>query len=64
MFHAGTALKEGRIVTSGGRVLGVTATGKDITDARDKVYGALADISFEGMQFRKDIGVKALKYSL
>ncbi|OIO02745.1 phosphoribosylamine--glycine ligase [Candidatus Desantisbacteria bacterium CG_4_10_14_0_8_um_filter_48_22] len=62
IFHAGTALKDGKVVTAGGRVLGVTAIGRDITDARSKAYETVKDISFDGMQFRRDIGVKALKY--
>jgi phosphoribosylamine--glycine ligase len=61
VFHAGTAFEDSRIVTSGGRVLGVTATGKDIRAARDTAYRAVEKISFEGMQFRKDIAYLALK---
>ncbi len=61
VFHAGTAFKDGQIVTSGGRVLGVTALGKDIRQARDRAYQALGMIEFEGMHYRKDIGLKALK---
>ena len=60
VFHAGTALKDGEIVTAGGRVLAVTATGKDLRDALAKVYGAMAGISFEGMQYRRDIAWRAL----
>ena len=58
VFHAGTAKKDGQYVTSGGRVLGVTALGKDITDARDKAYENVQRISFNGAQYRKDIGIK------
>jgi len=60
VFHAGTAFKDGKIVTSGGRVLGVTAIGNDIRDAQHKVYDAIKHINFEGMHYRKDIGAKAL----
>lgn len=61
VFHAGTALKEGRVVTSGGRVLGVTALGSGIKDAIDNAYNAVSKISWKGAYFRKDIGQKALK---
>lgn len=61
VFHAGTALNNGSIVTSGGRVLGVTALGSDIRAARDTAYRAVEKISFEGMHYRKDIGDKAIK---
>lgn len=58
VFHAGTKFNEkGEIVTNGGRVLGVTAIGKDIAEARQKAYGAIDLIKFEGMQYRKDIGL-------
>ncbi len=58
LCHAGTALKEGKIVTSGGRVLGVCARGKDVEEARQKAYKNAEKIHFEGMYFRRDIGVK------
>lgn len=61
VFHAGTALKDGKVVTSGGRVLGVTALGKDIKDAIDRAYEAVEMISWEGAYCRKDIGRKALR---
>lgn len=61
VFHAGTATKEGRVVTSGGRVLGVTALGDGVADAREKAYEAVGKISWEGAHYRKDIGNKALK---
>lgn len=61
VFHAGTAVKEGDIVTAGGRVLGVTATGRDIAAAINKAYAATEKISFEGMHYRRDIGNKALQ---
>ena len=60
VFHAGTALKEGRVVTSGGRVLGVTGIGADIKEAIEKTYAAVEMISWEGAYFRRDIGKKAL----
>jgi phosphoribosylamine--glycine ligase len=61
VFHAGTALKDGQLVTAGGRVLGVTALGADIPAAIRQAYEAVARICFEGMHFRKDIGRKALR---
>jgi phosphoribosylamine--glycine ligase len=60
VFHAGTALRESRPVTAGGRVLTVVATGADYRAAIDRAYDAVSLISFEGMQYRHDIGVKAL----
>ena len=58
VYHAGTAMKDGKIVTSGGRVLGVVAKGKDIEEARKKVYDNAKRITFDGMYYRKDIGIK------
>ena len=58
VYHAGTARKDGKLVTSGGRVLGVVAKGENIETARKKVYANAEKISFEGMYFRKDIGIK------
>ena len=60
VFHAGTALKDGHIVTNGGRVLGVTAWGKDLPAARTAAYAAVDRITFEGAQHRRDIAAKAL----
>ncbi|MDX1778171.1 MAG: phosphoribosylamine--glycine ligase, partial [Thermodesulfobacteriota bacterium] len=60
VFHAGTALKDGQVVTSGGRVLGVTALGSDIEEAIGNSYNAVSRIKWEGVYFRKDIGQKAL----
>ena len=57
VFHAGTKRNdEGEFVTSGGRVLGVTATGGDLSEALARAYEAVGKISFEGMQYRRDIG--------
>lgn len=61
VFHAGTALKEGRVVTNGGRVLGVTALGNGIQEAIQRAYEAVAKISWEGAYYRKDIGQKAIR---
>ncbi len=61
VFHAGTSKAGDKILTSGGRVLGVTGLGSTIEDAIHKTYRAVDKISFEGMHFRKDIGSKALK---
>ncbi|PKM51860.1 MAG: phosphoribosylamine--glycine ligase [Firmicutes bacterium HGW-Firmicutes-7] len=58
IFHAGTALKEGKYVTNGGRVLGVTAKGKDMNEAREKAYKAVSEIDFLYKQYRTDIGIK------
>jgi phosphoribosylamine--glycine ligase len=60
VFHAGTALKDGQIVTNGGRVLGVTALGKDLRTAQAAAYAAVECIQFEGAHFRRDIAAKAL----
>jgi phosphoribosylamine---glycine ligase len=59
VFHAGTALKDGQIVTNGGRVLGVTALGKDLKAAQAAAYAAVEKIHFDGAQFRHDIAAKA-----
>ena len=61
VFHAGTRLDGGKVVTAGGRVLGVTATAKDIPTAIKLTYSGVTKISFKGAQYRKDIGQKALK---
>jgi len=60
VFHAGTARRDGRLVTNGGRVLGVTALGPDIPRAIERAYEAVAKVHFEGMHYRRDIGRKAL----
>ena len=56
VFHAGTARRDGRLVTAGGRVLGVTAVGDDVPGAIETAYEAVGRIRFEGMHFRRDIG--------
>ena len=61
VFHAGTALKNGQVVTSGGRVLGVTSLGDSVKQAIDRAYEACSKISFNKHFLRKDIGAKALK---
>ena len=61
VFHAGTQAADGRIEVSGGRVLGVTALGDTLRQAQRAAYGAVADIHFDGMQYRTDIGYRALK---
>lgn len=58
VFHAGTVLQDGEYVTAGGRVLGVTALGRDIAEARTVAYVEVAKIQFEGAQYRTDIGLK------
>lgn len=58
IIHAGTAIKDGKLVTNGGRVLGVVAKGKTVDEARKKAYAAVKNISWEGMSYRTDIGVK------
>jgi phosphoribosylamine--glycine ligase len=57
VFHAGTRLAGSDLVTDGGRVFAVTALGADIQAARQRAYDALAKVEFEGMHYRKDIGV-------
>jgi phosphoribosylamine--glycine ligase len=56
VFHAGTAVRDGRLVTAGGRVLGVTAVADDVASAIERAYRAVDRIRFEGMHFRRDIG--------
>jgi len=64
VFHAGTAKQNGRWITSGGRVLGVTARGKNISAAVKEVYAAVENISWDGMHYRKDIAKRALPFAL
>jgi phosphoribosylamine--glycine ligase len=61
VFHAGTRLHEGQVVTDGGRVLGVTGMGLTLSAARDAAYRGIEQIRFEGMHFRKDIGARGLR---
>jgi phosphoribosylamine--glycine ligase len=61
VFHAGTAEKNGDIVTAGGRVLGVTALGDNIADAKARAYRAVDKINFEAAYCRRDIADKAIK---
>jgi len=60
VFHAGTAIKGPDVVTNGGRVLGVTALGRDLVEARKTAYAAVEVINFTGAQYRRDIGWRAL----
>lgn len=58
VVHAGTAIKDGKLVTNGGRVLGIVAKGENIEKAREKAYAAAHNVSWENMHYRKDIGIK------
>jgi phosphoribosylamine--glycine ligase len=64
LFHAGTETREGRFITKGGRVLNVCAWGSSLMEAREKAYRAVQKVSFEGMHYRKDIGLRGLKSAL
>ena len=61
VFHSGTALKNGNIVTDGGRVLGVTGLGPSVAAAIDSAYKGAREISFDGAHYRRDIGARALE---
>ncbi len=61
VFHAGTAEKDGAVVTAGGRVLCVTALGENVAGAQKRAYEVLNGVSFDGMQCRRDIGFRAIK---
>jgi len=61
VFHSGSAVLGNQIVTAGGRVLGVTAAAESLEEALDRAYQAMAEIEFEGMYYRRDIGHRALK---
>jgi phosphoribosylamine--glycine ligase len=61
VFHAGTALRDGQVVTAGGRVLCVTALGDSVRSAQKRAYEIADDIRFDGMQLRRDIGFRAIK---
>ena len=60
IYHAGTKYENGKLVTAGGRVLGVTSTGKDLISALSKAYKSVSQINFENAHFRKDIGKKVI----
>jgi phosphoribosylamine--glycine ligase len=61
VFHAGTSLKDGQIMTNGGRVLVVTALGDSVKIAQKRAYETVTGICFSGMQYRKDIGWRAIE---
>ena len=61
VFHGGTKREDNRVVTDGGRVLGVTALGDTLADAKKRAYEAVAKISFKGAHYRTDIGDRGLK---
>ena len=60
VFHAGTRMAGRDLVTDGGRVFAVTALGRDVHEARQRCYDALASVEFEGMHYRQDIGITKL----
>ena len=60
VFHAGTALRHGELVSAGGRVLDVVGTGDTVSDAREQAYAAVEQIDFPGAHFRTDIAAKAV----
>ncbi len=60
IFHAGTKTRGDKIVTNGGRVLGITAIGNNLSEALSSAYASLQSLSFSGMQYRKDIGAKSM----
>lgn len=62
VFHAGTSLSDGKVVTSGGRVLAVTSMGDDIVEAAEKAYASVSGISYKDMYYRKDVVKDLLKY--
>jgi phosphoribosylamine--glycine ligase len=61
VFHAGTSGSDGEVYTAGGRVLGVTAVGRDFSEARERAYEAVSRVHFDGMYFRRDIGWRAME---
>jgi phosphoribosylamine--glycine ligase len=61
VFHAGTAVRDGAVVSAGGRVLGVTGVGRDLRAAVDRAYGGVRVVGFEGAHYRTDIGHRALE---
>ena len=62
VFHSGTAMKDGKLVTAGGRVLAVTVNGNGIGQQRDVIYAELAKIEYEGKYCRRDVGLDLLNY--
>jgi phosphoribosylamine---glycine ligase len=60
VFHAGTARRDGILITAGGRVLTVVGRGSSFEQAIDRAYAGVSNIHFEGMHYRRDIGAKAL----
>ena len=60
VFHAGTALRDGELVSAGGRILDVTGVGGSIAEARDQAYAAVEQIDFPGMEFRRDVALRAV----
>jgi phosphoribosylamine--glycine ligase len=60
VFHAGTAERDGKLVTAGGRVLGVTATAPALAQAVERAYQAVGRIRFDGLHYRRDIGRKGI----
>lgn len=63
VFHAGTIFKDGQILTAGGRVLAVTAVARTLEEAVKLAYKGVATISFQGMQYRKDIAARSVCFS-
>ncbi|HHV15728.1 MAG TPA: phosphoribosylamine--glycine ligase, partial [Gelria sp.] len=61
VFHGGTASKDGKLITNGGRVLALTMRGRSMEEAIDRVYREIKKIHFEGMHYRTDIGGKSLR---
>ncbi|MCX7252707.1 MAG: phosphoribosylamine--glycine ligase [Burkholderiales bacterium] len=61
VFHAGTTMQDGQVLTSGGRVLCATALGQGVADAQRRAYELVAGVAFDGMQFRRDIGYRAIE---
>jgi phosphoribosylamine---glycine ligase len=61
VFHAGTRMQQDRLVTDGGRVLCVTALGENVREARRRAYDAVSEVQFAGLQFRTDIGQRAIQ---
>jgi phosphoribosylamine--glycine ligase len=63
IFHAGTKADNGRIVTEGGRVIAVTGKGGTLEEARKRAYASVSEITWDGLYFRKDIGMDLLNYN-